>query len=194
MAGEDAHGTQCAGSPGHELRVCRSGHCSDGRALVGRNRLFQSCRHRRADVIVPNSDLISGQVTNWTLGNTWGRAKVQVGVAYGSDVETVIETLLEVANEHEDVIRDNPGLPDPYVLFLAFGDSSLNFELRAVIRDVNRRLQVISDINRGINAAFSKRGIEIPFPQRDIHFRGPLQVEPGPGAPPKANGGGEVPQ
>jgi small-conductance mechanosensitive channel len=126
----------------------------------------------RADVIVPNSDLISGQVTNWTLGNTWGRAKVKVGVAYGSDIDKVIETLLEVANSHAEVVKGNHNFPDPYVLFLDFGDSSLDFELRAVICDVNRRLHVISDINRAINAAFNKQGIEIPFPQRDINIRG----------------------
>ena len=131
----------------------------------------------RADVIVPNSDLISGQVTNWTLGNTFGRAKLQVGVAYGSDVETVIATLLEVAKKHPSVISGNSRLPDPYVLFLDFGDSSLDFELRAIIRDVNYRLHVISDLRRAINAEFKERGIEIPFPQRDINFRDPLQIQ-----------------
>jgi len=125
----------------------------------------------RADVIVPNSDLISGQVTNWTLGNTWGRLKIQIGVAYGSDIETVIETLLEVANNNAEVIKGNPKLPDPYALFLDFGDSSLDFELCAIIRDINRRRYVTSDINRAINAAFNKQGIEIPFPQRDLHVR-----------------------
>ncbi len=145
----------------------------------------------QADVIVPNSDLISGQVTNWTLGNTWGRAKIQIGVAYGSNVDTVIETLIEVANNHREVIKGNPQLPDPYVLFLDFGDSSLDFELRAIIRDVNRRLHVISDMNRAINAAFKKQGIEIPFPQRDVNFRGPLQVEPDSSASSRATGDGE---
>ena len=132
----------------------------------------------QADVIVPNSELISGQVTNWTLGNTRGRIKVEIGVAYGSEVETVINTLVEVAHNHPEVITGSHLQPDPYVLFLAFGDSSLNFELRAIIQNVNRRLQVISDINREINTAFNKLGIEIPFPQRDINFRGPLHTGP----------------
>jgi len=145
----------------------------------------------RADVIVPNSDLISGQVTNWTLGNTWGRAKVDVGVAYGSDIETVIAILLDVANKHPEVFKGNPQLPDPDVLFLNFGDSSLNFELRVIIHDINRRLHVISDINRAINTEFKKHGIEIPFPQRDINFRGPLQMEANSTAPPRAPDGGE---
>jgi small-conductance mechanosensitive channel len=147
-----------------------------------------------ADVIVPNSDLISGQVTNWTLGNTRGRIKMPIGVAYGSDVETVIETLLEIANNNEDVIKGNPPLPDPYVLFLDFGDSSLDFELRAVIRNINQRLRVTSDINRAIDAAFKKQGIEIPFPQRDVNFRGPLRIERDSRVPPEAPDGGELPQ
>jgi small-conductance mechanosensitive channel len=138
----------------------------------------------QADVIVPNSELISGQVTNWTLGNTRGRIKVDIGVGYGSDVETVINTLIEVAHNHKEVITGSHLQPDPYVLFLAFGDSSLNFELRAIIHNVNRRMQVISDINREINTAFKKLGIEIPFPQRDINFRGPLHTGPDSSVPP----------
>jgi small-conductance mechanosensitive channel len=148
----------------------------------------------RADVIVPNSDLISGQVTNWTLGNTWGRAKVKVGVAYGSDVETVIAILLDVAKKHPEVFTGDPQLPDPYVLFLDFGDSSLDFELRAIIHNINRRLHVISDLNRAINAEFNKAGIEIPFPQRDVHFRGPLQMGAGSAAPTQAPDGDELSQ
>ena len=148
----------------------------------------------RADVIVPNSDLISGQVTNWTLENTWGRARLAVGVAYGSDVETVIAILVDVANKHPEVIKGNPQLPDPYVLFLNFGDSSLNFELRAIIRDINRRLHVISDLNRAINAEFNKQGIQIPFPQRDIHIRGPLQMEADSTTPAQEPDGNELPQ
>jgi small-conductance mechanosensitive channel len=139
----------------------------------------------RAEVIVPNSELISGQVTNWTLRNLWGRIKVPIGVAYGSDTAMVRETLLEIANQHADVIKSNPQLPDPFVLFLGFGDSSLNFELRAVVQNIDRRLSVISDINFAIDAAFREKGIEIPFPQRDLNFRGPLQVEHNP------SGGGD---
>ncbi len=148
----------------------------------------------RADVIVPNSDLISGQVTNWALGNTWGRIKRQIGVAYGSDIETVIETLLEVANNNAGGIKGNPQLPDPYALFLDFGDSSLDFELCAIVHDINRRRHVTSDINRAINAAFNKQGIEIPFPQRDVNFRGPLQIARDSRVLLEAPDGGELPQ
>jgi small-conductance mechanosensitive channel len=136
----------------------------------------------RADVIVPNSDLISNQVTNWTLRNLWGRIKAPIGVAYGSDTATVKETLLEIAKNNADIIKGNPQLSEASVLFLGFGDSALNFELRAIIRDVDRRLHVISDINFAIDAAFREKGIEIPFPQRDVNFRGPLQIERNPAA------------
>ena len=148
----------------------------------------------RADVIVPNSDLISGQVTNWTLRNAWGRIKVPIGVAYGSDTATVKETLLEIANNNADVIKGNPQLPDPNVLFLGFGDSALNFELRAIVRDVDRRWHVISDINFAIDAAFRDKDIEIPFPQRDVNFRRPLQIERDLKGAGGASDGGELPQ
>ena len=92
------------------------------------------------------------------------------------------------------MFKGNPQLPDPYVLFLDFGDSSLDFELRAIIHDVNRRLHVTSDINRAINTEFKKHGIEIPFPQRDVNFRGPLQMEANSTAPPRTPDGDELPR
>jgi small-conductance mechanosensitive channel len=148
----------------------------------------------RADVIVPNSELVSGQVTNWTLRNSWGRIMVPVGVAYGSNTATVKQTLLEIAHNNADVIKGNPQLPDPFVLFRNFGDNSLNFELRAIVLDIDRRLSVISDINFAIDAAFREQGIEIPFPQRDVNFRGPLQIERDPAPPRESPDGGDPPQ
>jgi potassium efflux system protein len=125
----------------------------------------------RADVIVPNSELISGQVTNWMLTDPWGRVRVPVGVAYGSDTAKVMQILVDLANKHPLVMNNYPGIPEPRVLFLGFGDSSLNFELRCFVRDVDRRLVTLSDLNLAIDAAFREAGIEIPFPQRDLHFR-----------------------
>ncbi|MFO7594534.1 MAG: mechanosensitive ion channel [Pseudomonadota bacterium] len=124
----------------------------------------------RSDVIVPNSELVSGQVTNWMLYDPRGRVRVPVGVAYGSDTEKVRDVLLKIAVEHPSVISDG-SMPEPKVLFLAFGESSLNFELRAFIQNIDERLQVLSDFNFAIDAAFREAGIEIPFPQRDIHVR-----------------------
>jgi small-conductance mechanosensitive channel len=82
---------------------------------------------------------------------------------------------------------------DPYVLFLEFGDSSLNFELRAHIGNINRCMHVISDLNRAINTEFNKKGIEIPFPQRDVHFRNSIQVAGAGKGSPDVTGGGELP-
>ncbi|MCB1864722.1 MAG: mechanosensitive ion channel family protein [Chromatiales bacterium] len=124
----------------------------------------------RADVIVPNSELISGQVTNWMLRDSMGRVRAPVGVAYGSDTQLVKQTLLEVGRVHPEVITDGR-VPEPTVIFVRFGDSTLDFELRCFIRNVDRRLAVLSDLNFAIDAAFRKAGIEIAFPQRDLHLR-----------------------
>jgi len=124
----------------------------------------------RADVIVPNSELISSQVTNWMLQDSRGRLIVPVGVAYGTDPEQVKEVLLNIAHNHEMVICNSPILSKPWVIFREFGDSALNFELRCFISEIDYRMNVLSDINFAINQAFKEAGIEIPFPQRDVHL------------------------
>ena len=124
----------------------------------------------RSDVIVPNSELISGQVTNWVLSSKGGRAIIPVGVAYGSDTEKVRDILMAIAEENTDVDKTG-NLPKPKVLFREFGDSSLNFELRVFLHNVDSRLGVISDINFSIDKAFREAEIEIPFPQRDLHVK-----------------------
>ncbi len=124
----------------------------------------------RADVIVPNSELIASQVTNWMLHDSRGRARVAVGVAYGSDTQKVKAILEQVAADHPRVVNDGSA-PKPKVLFRGFGESSLDFELRCFIQDIDERLQVVSDLNFAIDAAFRENGVEIPFPQRDLHVR-----------------------
>lgn len=124
----------------------------------------------RADVIVPNSDLVSNQVTNWMLHDPHGRIRVPVGVAYGSDTEKVREVMLQVARGHSAVITDGRA-PEPRVLFVGFGDSSLDFELWCHIQQIDIRRIVISDLNFAIEKAFREHGIEIPYPHRDIHVR-----------------------
>jgi len=93
----------------------------------------------RADVIVPNSELISGQVTNWVLSGKTGRAIIPVGVAYGTDTEKVRDILLAIAEENDDIVKTGVS-PKPKVLFREFGDSSLNFELRVFLRSIDSRL------------------------------------------------------
>lgn len=131
----------------------------------------------RADVIVPNSDLIASQVTNRMLRDHYGRVSVKIGVAYGSDVQLVRKLLLEIANKHPSVIKNELVAPEPQVLFLAFGESALVLELRAVIYDVDTQLETVSDFHFAIEESFRQHGIQIPFPQRDIYIRNWTEVK-----------------
>jgi small-conductance mechanosensitive channel len=118
-------------------------------------------------LIVPNSRFIEGVVTNWSVGDPKIRLTVTVGVAYGSDTELVQRLLLEVANNHPEILKD----PEPDVIFKEFADSSLNFELRAWIPSPMGRIKIMSDFHYAIDAAFRENNITIPFPQRDVHIQ-----------------------
>jgi len=119
-----------------------------------------------AEVIVPNSDLISHHVTNWTLSDQLRRMEVKVGVQYGTDPETVQALLVEVANEHPKVL-DSPG---PYSLFKGFGDSSLEFVVRFWTSDFGNWIFIASEVTMGIDEKLKGAGITIPFPQRDLRI------------------------
>ena len=125
-------------------------------------------------LIVPNSKFIEDTVTNWSIGDLKIRIAVLVRVAYGSDTRLVEKLLLKVAEEHPKVLSD----PRSDVLFRDFGDSALNFALRAWIPDPASRSLIASDLNYAIDTAFRENGIKVPFPQRDVHFYSEAHVEP----------------
>ncbi len=127
----------------------------------------------QADVIIPNADLVSNQVTNWTLSNRQVRLIIPVGVAYGSDVPLVIERLKASVKENSKVVQTRA----PQVLFLGFGESSLDFELRVWIVDADDRLEVKSELHQEIDRSFREAGIVIAFPQQDVHLDGTKPVE-----------------
>ncbi len=119
-----------------------------------------------AEVIVPNGDLISGRVVNWTLSARRQRVTIPVGVAYGTDPNKVLGILRRLAAENEKVFKT----PAPLALFRGFGESSLDFELR-IFMDPSDVLEVPSAVTVAINDALTEAGVEIPFPQRDLHIR-----------------------
>lgn len=118
-------------------------------------------------IIVPNSEFVSSQVINWSHGETKIRMDLPVGVSYNSDLDTVIRALRETAEENSEVLSN----PAPEVHLAEFGDSSWNMQLRIWIEHPQRYYYVRSDINTEIVRKFRKYGVEIPYPQRDLHVR-----------------------
>lgn len=116
-----------------------------------------------SEIVLPNAELLAHKITNWTLTDNRSRATIKLGVAYGSDVTAVRDTLLRLAQEHPRV------LDEPRVYFTKFGDSALEFCLMVWV-DIRERPQVISDLHFAIDAAFRQLGIAIPYPQRDVHL------------------------
>jgi small-conductance mechanosensitive channel len=126
----------------------------------------------KASVIVPNSELIAGTVLNRTYGNLMGRILVPIGVAYGSDLKLVKEILTEIAQSNPSVLR----YPAPLVTLAGFGADSIDFEIRAHLRDVNSMLTVTSDINFEIAEKFAEAGVDIPFAQREVNLKNVREV------------------
>ncbi|HUI43502.1 MAG TPA: mechanosensitive ion channel domain-containing protein [Terriglobia bacterium] len=126
-------------------------------------------------IIIPNSEFVSNRVTNWTANDRQVRFSVPLGVSYSSNPDEVRDVLTAVALAHPDVLR----VPPPEVRFMQFGDSSLNFELRVwTIRQVQTPQILTSDLYFAIFRAFRERGIEIPFPQRDVHLKADAEPLP----------------
>jgi small-conductance mechanosensitive channel len=123
---------------------------------------------QRAAVIIPNAELVSSELVNWTHRNRDARIDIPVGVAYGSDAEKVRSVLCDCARECSKVLR----WPEPHALLLGFGPSSLDFELRCYIADASDRIRTASDLRFAVLRAFREHGIEIPFNQLVLHFTG----------------------
>ncbi|MBW3541348.1 MAG: mechanosensitive ion channel [Planctomycetes bacterium] len=121
----------------------------------------------RREYIIPNKELITGRLLNWTLTDTINRIVVNVGVAYGSDCNRTRNVLLEIARANPNVAAD----PPPLANFDGFGDSTLNFVLRAYVSSMERWLDTVHELHTAIHDRFAQEGIEIAFPQRDLRIR-----------------------
>ena len=121
------------------------------------------------DIIIPNSDLITRRVTNYMFSDKYGRLNIDVGVSYNSNTHVVRDVLLGIANNHEDIIKT--GRNKPIVLFRSFGNDSLMFQLVCLIKDVNKKAVIQSELNYAIEEAFRENHIEMPYPQREIHIK-----------------------
>ena len=126
------------------------------------------------ELLVPNKEFITGRLLNWSLSDKTTRILIEVGVAYGSDVDKALALMMEAAEEHELVLED----PKPVASFDTFDDSALSLTLRAFISSVEHRIATTTDLNKAINHKFADDGIEISFPQRDVYLaaKGPLEV------------------
>jgi potassium efflux system protein len=132
----------------------------------------------RKELVVPNKEFVTSRLVNWSLSDPILRVDIKVGIAYGSDTAAAMRELLAVANANELVLKT----PKPDVYFLGFGDSTLDFELRCFSPDVDSRIKIVHALHLAIDTAFRAAGIEIAFPQRDVHIRS---------APPGWGGGSE---
>ncbi|MFO8008825.1 MAG: mechanosensitive ion channel [Candidatus Brocadiia bacterium] len=132
----------------------------------------------RKELVVPNREFITGRLINWTLSDRILRVIVPVGIAYGSDTDKAYQILLRVAADNPRVLEE----PEPTVLFMEFGSSALLFELRVFVANVEDRLVVRHELHMAVDRAFREAGIEISFPQQDVHIRSiraPLRLQQG---------------
>ena len=124
------------------------------------------------ELIVPNKCFVTDSLINWTLSEDTTRIKIPVGIAYGSDTERAHGIMMDVVSAHPEVLDD----PPPTTFFIAFGESSLDFEVRVFVKERIRRMPLTHDLHMALDKALREAGIEIPFPQRDLHLR---SVDPG---------------
>jgi len=120
----------------------------------------------RQELVIPNKTFITGQLINWTLSDTVNRIYVTVGVSYDTDTRVAMKLMHEVAEEHHNIVAD----PVHRITFEGFGDNALTLNMRAFLGDMETRLQTISEVHQAILDKFRDAGIEIAFPQRDVHL------------------------
>lgn len=123
----------------------------------------------RKEVIIPNKTFITERLINWSLTDSTTRIVLQIGVAYGSDTQRVKQLLVETAKRDPRVLED----PEPNAYFRAFGNSTLDFDLRVYVSRMEDRVPVTDGLNHSIDQAFRQAGIEIAFPQLDVHLHQP---------------------
>jgi len=121
----------------------------------------------RQELIIPNKTLITERLINWTLSDSTNRLEIPIGVAYGTDTRVACRILEEICNQHEHILVD----PKPVIVFQGFGNSTLNIVARFFLGRLDLRLQTLHELNTAINERFAAAGIEIAFPQQDIHIR-----------------------
>ncbi len=121
----------------------------------------------RQELIIPNKDLITGRLVNWTLSDTTNRLVVNVGVAYGTNTEHACEVLRRICDDHPNISKD----PSPVITFEGFGDSTLDLVIRCYLASLDNRLSTVHELHTNIHNEFNAAGIEISFPQRDLHLR-----------------------
>ena len=121
----------------------------------------------RKEYVIPNKDFITGRFTNWTLSDAINRIDVTVGVAYGSDVAKAKKIIFEICKNHPSIVEE----PPTQITFSEFADSTLNLVVRTFLADVLARMPVIDSLHMQINDKFNEAGIEIAFPQQDLHLK-----------------------
>ncbi|GAB5403356.1 MAG: mechanosensitive ion channel [Aureliella sp.] len=121
----------------------------------------------RQELIVPNKELITGKLLNWTLSDSTNRILVNVGVAYGCDTQAACEIIRTICDEHPNILSE----PAPMITFEGFGDNALNIVVRAYLASLDNRLTTIHEVHQLVYDALGEAGIEIAFPQRDLHIR-----------------------
>ena len=119
------------------------------------------------ETVVPNNILVTQELTNWTLSNEVVRAVVKVGIAHGSDTDLAEEVMMRIAKQNPLVLKE----PPPSVLFLGFGEHTLNFEVRVFTRDQSQRLTLLHQLHMGLERGLREHGIEIALPKLDVRMR-----------------------